>query len=126
MHRYHRACSIGLLLLLPAHLLSQAHSAPSVAPAGAKSYICKNRPIPQLIDVTAKAGIAFTHASAPEKKYIVVSQRRRLHLYRYEETAHVEGRHDYGAEYRPGRNSRNRLCISSMLIASHDRRCEPV
>lgn len=34
---------------------------------------CKDRKIPQLIDVYSKTGINFIHTSAPEKKYIVES-----------------------------------------------------
>jgi hypothetical protein len=42
-------------------------------PPGAKTIKCKDRPIPQLVDVTEKAGIHFTHSSAPEARYIVES-----------------------------------------------------
>lgn len=42
-------------------------------PPGAKSLKCSGKSIPQLIDVTEKAGIKFTHASAPESKYVVES-----------------------------------------------------
>ncbi|MDQ6787487.1 MAG: VCBS repeat-containing protein, partial [Acidobacteriota bacterium] len=41
--------------------------------AAQSDNICKQRKIPQLIDVIAKTGIKFTHTSAPEKKYIVES-----------------------------------------------------
>ena len=34
---------------------------------------CGARKVPQLTDVTARAGIRFTHTSAPDKKYIVES-----------------------------------------------------
>lgn len=34
---------------------------------------CGARKIPQLVDVTTKAGVRFVHTSAPEKKYIVES-----------------------------------------------------
>ena len=34
---------------------------------------CVGRAIPQLEDVTAAAGITFTHASDPSKRYIVES-----------------------------------------------------
>lgn len=39
----------------------------------AQGDVCKNRQIPQLIDVYSKTGINFVHTSAPEKKYIVES-----------------------------------------------------
>jgi len=42
-------------------------------PPGAKSVVCSGRPVPQLEDVTDKAGIHFQHVSSPEKKYIVES-----------------------------------------------------
>ena len=77
--RADRACRVrGLTaLFLPALVISdgmgQAHSAPTPVPAGAKSTVCHGRPIPQLMDVTAKSGITFTHLAAPEKKYIVES-----------------------------------------------------
>ena len=41
--------------------------------AQSDNYDCKNRKIPQLVDVVAKTGIKFVHTSAPEKKYIVES-----------------------------------------------------
>ncbi|HEX3436888.1 MAG TPA: CRTAC1 family protein [Pseudacidobacterium sp.] len=58
---------------LAASLLAQAHAPAPPPPAGVKARICKDRPIPQLIDVTQKSGIRFKHLSAPEKKYIVES-----------------------------------------------------
>lgn len=39
----------------------------------AQGDVCKNRSIPQLIDVYKQTGINFVHTSAPEKKYIVES-----------------------------------------------------
>ena len=69
-----RKLAAGLLpCLLTLNAVAQAHSAASPPPAGVKTRICKDRPIPQLVDVTKKAGIVFTHLSAPEKKYIVES-----------------------------------------------------
>jgi hypothetical protein len=38
-----------------------------------QSDVCRNRKIPQLVDVYKQSGINFTHTSAPEKKYIVES-----------------------------------------------------
>ncbi|MFZ0808023.1 MAG: CRTAC1 family protein [Candidatus Sulfotelmatobacter sp.] len=51
----------------------EGHPTPAPPPLGAKSYKCVNRTIPQLEDITAKAGITFTHSSDPAKKYIVES-----------------------------------------------------
>ena len=42
-------------------------------PASAKTIKCKDRKVPQLEDVTRKAGIHFTHASAPDARYIIES-----------------------------------------------------
>jgi hypothetical protein len=42
-------------------------------PAGIKNAVCKGRSVPQLENVTATAGIRFSHVSSPEKKYIVES-----------------------------------------------------
>ena len=49
------------------------HPPPPPVPSGVKSIQCKQRPVPQLEDVTEKAGIRFIHTAAPEKKYIVES-----------------------------------------------------
>jgi hypothetical protein len=49
------------------------HPPPSPPPPNAKKIVCHDRPIPQLEDITQKAGIQFKHTSAPEKKYIVES-----------------------------------------------------
>ncbi|HTF69615.1 MAG TPA: VCBS repeat-containing protein, partial [Edaphobacter sp.] len=54
-------------------LLTQAHSPAVPPPPGAKSQICRDRPVPQLVDITAKTGIRFRHLSATDKKYIVES-----------------------------------------------------
>ena len=39
----------------------------------AQSDVCKDRTIPQLVDIYRTTGIDFTHTSAPDKKYIVES-----------------------------------------------------
>ena len=49
------------------------HDVSAPPPPGARSAVCKGRPVPQLVDVTAKAGINFQHVSSTEKKYIVES-----------------------------------------------------
>lgn len=51
----------------------EGHPPPTPPPPGAKSSTCAGRPIPQLVDITTKAGITFSHASDPSKKYIVES-----------------------------------------------------
>ena len=65
--------ALALQSLVAVDLFGQAHSAPSPQPPGAKERVCKGRAIPRLEDVTRRAGIRFTHQSAPEKKYIVES-----------------------------------------------------
>jgi enediyne biosynthesis protein E4 len=72
LHR--RLLSTFVALYLSAFSLAQGgHPSPVAPPAGAKSRICKGRQVPQLEDVTQKAGIQFQHVFAPEKKYIVES-----------------------------------------------------
>ena len=46
---------------------------------GIKPIQCKGRGIPQLEDITQKAGIRFTHSSAPEKVRAAVSTNTGLH-----------------------------------------------
>jgi hypothetical protein len=65
----------AILLWLAALLatLARAQGGHDVAPPpppGLKAAVCKKRPVPQLEDVTEKAGIRFRHAYSPEKKYI--------------------------------------------------------
>jgi enediyne biosynthesis protein E4 len=67
-------CPLFLALLLGINLYAQeAHTANAPPPPGAKTQICKDRVVPQLVDITKKAGITFDHLAAPEKKYIVES-----------------------------------------------------
>ena len=54
-------------------MFGQAHSPSQPPPPGARSAVCHNRFVPQLVDVTAKTGIRFNHISAPEQRYIVES-----------------------------------------------------
>jgi enediyne biosynthesis protein E4 len=61
----------GFIALCFIQLSAQAgHDVPPPPPAGLKSMSCSGRPVPQLEDVTEKAGIHFKHAYSPEKKYI--------------------------------------------------------
>jgi len=46
------------------------HDVAPPPPAGLKSIVCSGRPVPQLEDITQRAGIHFKHAYSPEKKYI--------------------------------------------------------
>jgi hypothetical protein len=49
------------------------HPTPAPIPAGVQEAKCHGRPIPQLEDITEKAGIHFRHLVAPEQKYILES-----------------------------------------------------
>jgi hypothetical protein len=63
--------ALAVLLTLTSSIRAQeGHNTPPPPPPGAKSERCRGRTIPQLEDVTARAGITFTHASDPDKKYI--------------------------------------------------------
>src|SRR5579859_4177358 len=42
-------------------------------PATAKTIKCKDRIVPKFEDITEKAGIHFSHTSAPESRYIIES-----------------------------------------------------
>jgi hypothetical protein len=53
--------------------MGSGHATPPPPPPGAKSAKCSGRPVPQLEDVTAQAGITFKHTSDPSKRYIVES-----------------------------------------------------
>jgi hypothetical protein len=53
--------------------MGEGHPTPPPPPPGARATKCSGRPIPQLEDITASAGITFTHASDPSKKYIMES-----------------------------------------------------
>jgi hypothetical protein len=57
----------------PCRSLAQGISQGVPPPASAKTTKCKDRPIPQLEDITEKAGIHFAHDYSPESRYIVES-----------------------------------------------------
>jgi enediyne biosynthesis protein E4 len=78
---------VGLLLCLfaaNAILAQDGHNAPAPLRPGAKATVCAGRPIPQMEDVTKKAGITFKHQSDPEKKYIVESMSGGVILFDYD------------------------------------------
>src|SRR5690242_11698818 len=65
----------AMLLWLAATLATPAraqggHDVAPPPPPGLKTAACKNRPVPQLEDVTEKAGVHFRHSYSAEKKYI--------------------------------------------------------
>ena len=47
--------AVGLRAVLVASLAAQAHSPTSPPPPGAMSQMCRNRTVPELVDVTEKA-----------------------------------------------------------------------
>jgi hypothetical protein len=61
------------VLSIAAAQMGGGHPTPPPPPPGAKSTKCSGRPVPQLEDITAKAGITFKHASDPDKRYIMES-----------------------------------------------------
>jgi enediyne biosynthesis protein E4 len=70
-----RLIAITLLvdLALPCRMLAQGVAQGGPPPPGLKVIKCHDRPIPQLEDITDKAGIHFSHSSAAENRYIVES-----------------------------------------------------
>lgn len=64
---------IAMLALSRLGLAQGAHPPPTPPRPGAKSVTCSGRTVPQLEDITEKAGITFQHVGAREKKYIVES-----------------------------------------------------
>jgi enediyne biosynthesis protein E4 len=72
--------------ILAAALLhgQEGHPTPPAPPPGGKSFKCTDHSIPQLEDVTAKAGISFKHTSDPAKKYIVESMSGGVILFDYD------------------------------------------
>jgi hypothetical protein len=53
--------------------VGEGHPIPPPPAPGGRMTKCSGRPVPQLDDVTAAAGITFMHASDPAKKYIMES-----------------------------------------------------
>lgn len=62
-----------LLFLMKSTHGQEAHPQPPPPPPGAKVFKCEGRKIPQLVDVTEKCGIHFSHNSSPNNKYVVES-----------------------------------------------------
>jgi hypothetical protein len=72
--RFRMAQSLLAVLCAVSIVTAQSgHPTPPPPLPGAKSIKCSGRPVPQLEDITASAGIAFKHTSDPSKKYIVES-----------------------------------------------------
>jgi len=81
MHLMFRSCLKAYVAVFVALLIAtgrihgqgMGHPTPPPPPAGAKSPQCSHRPVPQLEDITAKAGIGFSHTSSEDKRYIFES-----------------------------------------------------
>jgi hypothetical protein len=73
-----------MLCGMNASVAQEGHNMPPPPHPGAKATECAGRPIPQLEDITAKAGIAFKHSSDPAKKYIVESMSGGVILFDYD------------------------------------------
>jgi hypothetical protein len=69
-----KACVWLLVLQMSLAAYAQGgHPTPSPPPPGVKEMKCSGRPVPQLQDITEKAGIHFSHFVSPEQKYILES-----------------------------------------------------
>jgi hypothetical protein len=66
------------------HGQGMGHPTPPPPPPGAKASKCSGRPVPQLEDITAQAGIGFSHASSADKKYIFESMSGGVILFDYD------------------------------------------
>lgn len=65
--RRHRLLPLLLQAMLVGDLLAQAHSAPVTPPPGARTRNCKNRIIPQLIDITAQREFGSSISPHPKR-----------------------------------------------------------
>jgi enediyne biosynthesis protein E4 len=81
-----RILGAGLLFLGGSKIAygQEAHPIPPPPPPGAKAVVCAGRAIPQLEDITAKAGITFQHTFDPAKKYILESMSGGVILFDYD------------------------------------------
>ncbi|MEO8726456.1 MAG: CRTAC1 family protein [Acidobacteriaceae bacterium] len=68
-----KALTVLFILMATSIWGQEGHPPPAPPPPGTKKLVCHDRPVPQLEDVTRKAGITFHHTAAPEKKYILES-----------------------------------------------------
>ena len=76
--------ALSFLAISQIHSQSLGHPLPAPPPPGAKSAKCTKRPIPQLQDVTAKAGITFSHTSSKDKKFIFESMTGGVIIFDYD------------------------------------------
>src|ERR1700722_581290 len=76
--------ALSFLALSQIHSQGLGHPTAAPPPPGAKSAKCTKRPIPQLEDITAKAGITFTHTSSKDKKFIYESMTGGVVIFDYD------------------------------------------
>ena len=62
----------------------EQHPAAPPPPPGSKKIVCSDRPVPQLEDITEKAGIHFRHTANPASTYIVESMSGGVILFDYD------------------------------------------
>jgi hypothetical protein len=76
--------TVPLLAAASLHGQGMGHAPVTPPPQGARTAVCRNRPVPQLEDVTARAGVTFSHTSATEKKYIFESMTGGVAVFDYD------------------------------------------
>src|SRR5215468_4548478 len=70
----HFVRAVSLVLFAAQVALGQeSHPQPPPPPPSAKTVKCTGREVPQFTDITAKAGIRFSHDSSSANKYVVES-----------------------------------------------------
>jgi len=60
------------------------HPTPTALPPGVKSPKCTGRAVPQLEDITSKAGVTFSHTSSQDKRFIFESMSGGVILFDYD------------------------------------------
>lgn len=81
----HLAITVLLILAFVAWARAQmGRATPATPPPGVKSVKCAGRPIPQLEDITRKAGIKFVHIASTFAKYIPESMSGGVILFDYD------------------------------------------
>src|SRR5258708_2095891 len=73
-----------LLVAVSAAWAQEPHPPTPTPPPAAKKIKCSGRPVPQLEDITEKAGIRFRHTSNPLNTYIVESMSGGVILFDYD------------------------------------------
>src|SRR5262249_30435635 len=90
---FHPRGLIAILLITlttTRNISAQGVAQGSAPPPSAKAIKCKDRSIPQLVDVTEKAGIRFSHSSSPANRYIAESMNGGVLLLDYDRDGWVD------------------------------------